>query len=248
MSCSSSHRARLLRLKARMPRTTTITSTYLLPQRHSFDCYPLSSHTISLDAIKIHRTFWKNCMRQFSSQPRHSRCMSAVNPATDHDPYLTGSESKKQSQEDRLAWALRMRHIALTQIIPAEVHLITSMDTLSISINFEFIRKALRLFLFAHDDRSQRLVRRWKQVGSDYMENRREFMELDEILGNALRQYSGDLSAVNGEVEVIKVKEGEDPVIVALRLHALRESVENTLDVARRLFVETVKEFGMKMF
>ncbi|KAJ3752345.1 hypothetical protein EV360DRAFT_75443 [Lentinula raphanica] len=160
-----------------------------------------------------------------------------------HDPHLTD-----QSQEDRLTWALCMRHTALTQIIPAEVHLFTSMDTLSISINFEFIRKALRLFLFAHDDRSQRLVRRWKQVGSDYMENRREFLELDEILGNALRQYSGNPSAVNGEVEEIKVKEGEDPVIVALRLHALRESVENTLDVARRLFVETVKEFGMKMF
>ncbi|KAJ3796906.1 hypothetical protein GGU11DRAFT_745713 [Lentinula aff. detonsa] len=167
-----------------------------------------------------------------SSRPVDSRCVSTSNSPEVHDP---PTESK--TTEDRVAWVLRMEHIARTQIIPGEVQLIANIERQTLTIDYQLARNALKLF-FAHDERSRRLLKRWEQVARDFLDIRREYRELNNILANALERYNSDSDS---REEIIVIKAGEDPVLVALRLYGLRESIIHIMGIIERLFLETAK-------
>ncbi|KAJ3995874.1 hypothetical protein F5050DRAFT_217627 [Lentinula boryana] len=163
-----------------------------------------------------------------------SSCVSTSNSPEVHDP-----PTEPKTTEDRAAWVLRMEHIARTQIIPGEVQLIANIERQTLTIDYQLARNALKL-LFDHDERSRRLLKRWKQVARDFLDIRREYRELNNILANALERYSSDSDSDSRE-EIIVVKAGEDPVLVALRLYALRESIIHIMGIIERLFLETAK-------
>ncbi|KAJ3784253.1 hypothetical protein GGU10DRAFT_388470 [Lentinula aff. detonsa] len=157
-----------------------------------------------------------------SSRPVDSRCVSTSNSPEVHDP---PTESK--TTEDRVAWVLRMEHIAL----------IANIERQTLTIDYQLARNALKLF-FAHDERSRRLLKRWEQVARDFLDIRREYRELNNILANALERYNSDSDS---REEIIVIKAGEDPVLVALRLYGLRESIIHIMGIIERLFLETAK-------
>ncbi|KAJ3745155.1 hypothetical protein DFH05DRAFT_1492564 [Lentinula detonsa] len=174
-----------------------------------------------------------------STSRQVSNSYSQLHRLQNQNPHWNGYSSSRpvDSRCDRAAWVLRMEHIARTQIIPGEVQLIANIERQTLTIDYQLARNALKLF-FAHDERSRRLLKRWEQVARDFLDIRREYRELNNILANALERYNSDSDS---REEIIVIKAGEDPVLVALRLYGLRESIIHIMGIIERLFLETAK-------
>ncbi|KAJ4498512.1 hypothetical protein C8R41DRAFT_137510 [Lentinula lateritia] len=190
-------------------------------------------HPVPSRILQSPKDHWKTLTHIALLRPTSLRCMSTFNPTEAH-----GSSSvETQVAEDKAAWVRRMRDLARTKIIPGEVQLIVNIEPATLTVNPEFLWKALKLFFFDKDERSRRLVRRWKQVGRDTMNNRQDVRQLNKILGNAIERYSMNPESCEDE---IKIKEGEDPVLVALRLYELRENLKHDRNITERLIISSL--------
>ncbi|KAJ3875648.1 hypothetical protein F5051DRAFT_413663 [Lentinula edodes] len=237
---SSSLRRSFSRFLERCPHKSSIISIPEPPLRYPHLIHKQNTHFYPVPSriLQLPSDHWKTLTHIALSRPTSLRCMSTFNPTEAHGP----SSVETQVTEDKAAWVRRMRDLARTKIIPGEVQLIVNIEPATLIVNPEFFWKALKLFLFDKDEHSRRLVRRWKQVGRDTMNNRKDVRHLNKILGNAIERYSMNPESCEDE---IKVKEGEDPVLVALRLYELRENLKHDRNITERLFLETAKAFGI---
>ncbi|KAJ3902800.1 hypothetical protein F5879DRAFT_962517 [Lentinula edodes] len=149
---------------------------------------------------------------------KHSglRCMSDSRPES-------GPEKPTQEQ---------LRHKATTEIIPEELRLIGEIRQKSAPMRWVFIKLAWRLFkrlLFSNTkdqdmSKSLKILQNSQTLAERTKKDFKSLMDFDNLLRGAI--------TINGNV---------DPLLIAVRLHRLRKSMEEMQDL-EKLVREQMKE------
>ncbi|KAF8830911.1 hypothetical protein HHX47_DHR1000038 [Lentinula edodes] len=162
---------------------------------------------------------------------KHSglRCMSDSRPES-------GPEKPTQEQ---------LRHKATTEIIPEELRLIGEIRQKSAPMRWVFIKLAWRLFkrlLFSNTkdqdmSKSLKILQNSQTLAERTKKDFKSLMDFDNLLRGAVSKYCRNTSCndkitINGNV---------DPLLIAVRLHRLRKSMEEMQDL-EKLVREQMKE------
>ncbi|KAJ3875647.1 hypothetical protein F5051DRAFT_413662 [Lentinula edodes] len=140
----------------------------------------------------------------------------------------------------------QLRHKATTEIIPEELRLIGEIRQKSAPMRRGFIKLAWRLFkrlLFSSTkdqdlSKSLKILRNSQTLADRTKKDFRSLMDFDDLLQGAVVKYCRNTSC-NDE---ITIKGNVDPLLIAVRLHRLRKSMEEIQDLGK-LVREQMKDF-----
>ncbi|KAJ3930909.1 MAG: hypothetical protein NXY57DRAFT_268954 [Lentinula lateritia] len=161
---------------------------------------------------------------------RHSglRCMSNSRPES-------GPEKPTQEQ---------LRHQATTEIIPEELRLIGKIRQKSAPMRGAFIMawRLFKILLFSSTkdqdlSKSLKILQNSQTLADRTKKDFRSLMDFDDLLQGAVVKYCRNTSC-NDE---ITIKGNVDPLLIAVRLHRLRKSMEEMQDL-EKLVREQMKE------